>query len=71
MQWIDQEARKPQEHIRVLVYVRRRCTERGAVQGMTFAAWHGELGWIGDNLTPLEGVTHWAVIAPPATRKES
>lgn len=30
MQWIDQEARKPQEHIRVLVYVRRLQHERRA-----------------------------------------
>lgn len=71
MEWIDQSIRKPQERIRVLVYVRRPCTEKGALQGMTFAAWHGERGWIGDYATPLKGVTHRAVIAPPATRKES
>lgn len=69
MDWIDQKIRKPQPHVRVLVYINRKCSSEGALRGVAFAAWHGEeIGWVSDLLTPIEGVTHWAVISPPRAK---
>ena len=70
MEWTRQDVRKPQPHIRVLVYVQRPCTERGALRYMDFASW-SEAGWVSDGLNPIEHVTHWAIVSPPPRRKES
>ena len=69
MKWINATERKPQPHIRVLVYIQRPCTEKGALRYMDFAAWCGEeTGWVSDGLNPVEDVTHWAVVPVPEVR---
>lgn len=65
MEWIDQKTRKPQLYVRVLVCVKRPCSE-GVLRSLLFAAYHGDdIGWVSDLLQPVEGVTHWAIVPLP------